>query len=277
MQTIRGRLTAWYATALTLTLAVFATLLYTSRRRASYDELDARVRSEADLTAGILTEISRTGGVLVRQDARGRSILTQEIAATLEAVPGYLIITDSSGRVLFASPDARALTFDEFEQLRRLVAVPPAGSQNGALHVDPDGPTVRYLIRPLTQAGPQLGALLAGADPATAELGPQQVLTTVLLVLPLAVLAAVLVGSWIAGRALEPLGLIITEVREIADGTSLHRRLAKPMIEDELGRLAQTLNEMMVRLERSFSALRRFTADASHELKTPLTVMRAGL
>ena len=103
MQTIRGRLTAWYATAITLTLAVFATLLYTARRRASYDELDARVRSEADLTAGILMEISRTGGVLVRQDAQGRPILTQEIAATLEAVPGFLIITHSSGRVLFAS------------------------------------------------------------------------------------------------------------------------------------------------------------------------------
>ena len=277
MQTIRGRLTAWYATAITLTLAVFATLLYTARRRASYDELDARVRSEADLTAGILMEISRTGGVLVRQDAQGRPILTQEIAATLEAVPGFLIITHSNGRVLFASPDARALTFDEFEQVRRIVAVPPARAQSGAVRIDPDGPTVRYVIRPLTDAGPQFGALLTGADPAAAELGPRQVLTTVLLVLPLAVLAAVLVGSWIAGRALEPLGQIITEVREIADGTSLHRRLAKAMVEDELGRLAQTLNEMMVRLERSFSALRRFTADASHELKTPLTVMRAGL
>src|SRR5260370_40811481 len=96
MQTIRGRLAAWYATAITLTLAVFATLLYPARRRASYDELDARVRSEADLTAGILMQISRTGGVLVRQDAQGRPILTQEIAATLEAVPGFLIITHSS-------------------------------------------------------------------------------------------------------------------------------------------------------------------------------------
>jgi len=277
MQTIRGRLTAWYATALTLTLAVFATLLYTARRRASFDELDARVRSEADLTTGILMEINRTGGVLVRQDAAGRPILTQEIAATLEAVPGFLIITHSSGRVLFASPDARALTFDEFEQVRRLVTVPPTGPQSGSVRVEPSGPTVRYVIRPLTDAGPQFGGLLAGADPAAAELGPQQLFGTVILVLPLAVFAAVLVGSWIAGRALEPLGQIITEVREISDGTSLHRRLAKPMVEDELGRLATTLNEMMVRLERSFSALRRFTADASHELKTPLTVMRAGL
>jgi len=50
-----------------------------------------------------------------------------------------------------------------------------------------------------------------------------------------------------------------------------------PMVKDELGRLAETLNQMMTRLERSFAALRRFTADASHELKTPLTVVRAGV
>ena len=49
------------------------------------------------------------------------------------------------------------------------------------------------------------------------------------------------------------------------------------MEKDELGRLAVTLNQMMGRLEHSFAALHRFTADASHELKTPLTVVRAGV
>jgi signal transduction histidine kinase len=87
----------------------------------------------------------------------------------------------------------------------------------------------------------------------------------------------VFVGRWIAGRALEPVDRMITEVREITDGRSLHRRLAVPMEKDELGRLALTLNQMWTRLERSFVALRRFTADASHELKTPLTVVRAGV
>src|SRR5258707_3158981 len=127
VQTVRGRLTAWSATALMLTLAVFATLLYASRRRASFEELDARVKSEADLTAGILMEISRTGGVLVRQDAQGRPFLTQEIAATLEAVPGFLILPPSSGPVLFAPPDARALTLRPLAPPPQVAAAPPAG------------------------------------------------------------------------------------------------------------------------------------------------------
>jgi signal transduction histidine kinase len=72
---------------------------------------------------------------------------------------------------------------------------------------------------------------------------------------------------------------MVTEVEAITDGRSLHRRLAVGEAAgegaDELARLGATLNAMIGRLETSFAALRRFTADASHELKTPLTVLRA--
>jgi len=277
MQTIRGRLTAWYSAALALTLAAFAAVLYLDRRNASYQDLDQRMRSEAALTAGILAESYRARGVLVRPDTAARPVLIPDVAALLEAVPDILIVTARDGSLLFASSDARALTFQQVEQLHRIATAPDSGGSLGSFHIEPDGPTIHYAVRPLADAGPQFGAILAAANVRTAELGPDQLLSSFALVLPFGVAVALLMGSWISRRALRPVDQIITEVREITDGRSLHRRLAEPLVKDELGRLAETLNQMMTRLERSFTALRRFTADASHELKTPLTVLRAGV
>ena len=274
-------MTVWYATALILSIAVFAIVLYFARRSATYQDLDRRIQSEADLTAGILAESYHARGVLVEKDTAGRPVLTPEVAAVLEVVPDFLLVTSRDGRLLFASPDARALTFAEFEQLNAIARPPIAGG--GASHlpgrfrIEPNGPTVHYIVRAAPDAGDQFGAIFAGANTRTAELRLEQLLLTIVIAFFVGVVPAILVGGWIAGRALEPVDRMITEVREITDGRSLHRRLAVPMERDELGRLAETLNQMMTRLERSFSALRRFTADASHELKTPLTVVRAGV
>src|SRR5579884_2844654 len=152
MQTIRGRLTAWYAAALALTLVAFAGVLY----------LDRRTRSEVALTAGILAESFRARGALVRTDAAGRPALIGDLSALLEAVPDVLLITASDGSLLFASPDARALTFQQVERLR-LAAVAGAaapGAAAGTLALGPRGPKVRYAVGRVTGAGPQFGAIL---------------------------------------------------------------------------------------------------------------------
>src|SRR5437763_66276 len=138
MQTIRGRLTAWYSAALALTLAAFAAVLYLDRRNASYQDLDQRMRSETALTVGILAESYRARGVLVRPDTAARPVLIPDVAALLEAVPDILIVTARDGSLLFASSDARALTFQQVEQLRGLAAAPDSG---GAPRCDAFPPT----------------------------------------------------------------------------------------------------------------------------------------
>ncbi len=282
MESIRGRLTIWYATALILTVAVFAIVLYFARRSATYQDLDRRIQSEADLTAGILAESYRARGVIVEKDTAGRPVLTSEVAAVLEVVPDFLLVTSRDGSLLFGSPDARSLGFAQFEQVNALARQPPSGVSGrstgpGRYRFIPNGPTLHYVFRPVPEAGGQIGGILAGADTRSAELQINQLVTTIVIAFLVGIVPAVLVGRWIAGRALEPVDSMITEIREITDGRSLHRRLPVPMEKDELGRLAATLNQMWTRLERSFVALRRFTADASHELKTPLTVVRAGV
>jgi signal transduction histidine kinase len=83
-------------------------------------------------------------------------------------------------------------------------------------------------------------------------------------------------GYWLAGRALRPVGKLSGLARDISEN-DLHRRIELSLPADELGELAATFNGMLGRLEKAFLALRNFTADAAHELRAPLTLMRAEL
>ena len=91
--------------------------------------------------------------------------------------------------------------------------------------------------------------------------------------LPLALLVIGFGAWWIAGRAVKPVQKIIATAENITI-KGLGERVEGVISNDELGRLAGVLNQMMDRLEESFRQIKRFSADASHELKTPLAVMQ---
>jgi heavy metal sensor kinase len=94
-----------------------------------------------------------------------------------------------------------------------------------------------------------------------------------LLLIPAGICLSALGGFWVSGRALAPVDRINRMAREI-EASKLNQRLPHPGVADEIGRLVDTLNHMIERLEGSFQAMKRFTADASHELRNPLATMR---
>ncbi|MBI1355157.1 MAG: HAMP domain-containing protein [Acidobacteria bacterium] len=91
---------------------------------------------------------------------------------------------------------------------------------------------------------------------------------------PVVLALAVLGGGWLAGRSLKPVDELTREARAI-DEKDLQTRLSVPATGDELQRLAETLNDLLARIEGSVRSVVRFTGDAAHELRTPVAVIRA--
>ena len=94
---------------------------------------------------------------------------------------------------------------------------------------------MRYVILPVTDAGSEVGALVVAARLSAVAFGPADLLRSMVLVVPLILLASGVLGWFLAGRAMRPVERLIDELEEVTDGRSLHRRLAVPNSGDELG------------------------------------------
>ena len=132
---------------------------------------------------------------------------------------------------------------------------------------------LRLLSAPVVQGGETVAFLQVGRDLEPLQQTLDQVLVLLLLSGPILVLLAGAAGYWLAGQTLTPIESIRRRAASIS-AQDLSARIDFPLPDDEVGRLAQTFNEMLARLDESFRRQRRFTADASHELRTPLSVMR---
>jgi signal transduction histidine kinase len=135
----------------------------------------------------------------------------------------------------------------------------------------PDFP-LRLAWQRVTIGGESL--ILGAADPQRKYEGVLRVFTSVLLFsTPFILALATAGGLWLGRRALAPVARITQEARAITEA-NLSARLAVPDSRDELQQLTETLNAMLERIEGSFTRVRQFTADASHELRAPMTLIQ---
>jgi two-component system OmpR family sensor kinase len=195
----------------------------------------------------------------------GRSPLTEQGESLAQ-------IVDGRGRVVDAPPPLRhhpLLTGAELRRaLRHTIIVEHPRSP-----LDPD--RVRLLATPVRAQDRRLVVVVGASLEATSD-AQKQLGGLLLIGLPLVLLIASLAGYGAAAAALRPVERMRRRAQEIQAGRP-GRRLPVPPARDEVSRLGDTLNDMLERLEEAFERERRFVADASHELRSPLTILKAEL
>jgi signal transduction histidine kinase len=193
----------------------------------------------------------------------------------LQAVPGYLVVVDTAGRAVYRSPDVMRLQGTDMQALQAQLADLPKSGEALIFSLDSLQEKVLFVSHSLPPGLGGLSRIASGALATRASTVPREYTLDALVIVPLIIAAAGAAAFLFLGRTQRQLGEITTEVAAITDGRSLHRRLALSEETTDFADLVTTLNAMISRLETSFGGLRRFTADASHELKTPLAVLRA--
>ncbi len=259
---------AWRATAtMVLGLGAIATVTYFTLRAALDRELDASILSVAQIQASSLT--SAPSGVMRFHDWE----LTPQEAASMRNVIRYAEVWRSDGVSLLRNQYMTSdLPLDRADLARA-----DSGHLVWTETTWHDLP-IRTLYYPLVRLGPlhhhhilQVAATLTARN----QMLGRTVTFFALLIVTMSA-AAFLGASWLADRAMRPVYEVIDQADEIRAG-SLDRRIRAWAGVREYHRLVEVLNTMLERIQGAFEAQRRFTADASHELRSPLTAMRGEL
>jgi two-component system OmpR family sensor kinase len=254
--TLRGRLTLAYAGALVAALVAFAAVALAVVDREQRAGLDAQLGTSGRAIVAIL-DVSKDGAIVIEPSDR------VQFAAILGAkANGAIVQRDGAILARTTAPPAAVLA-----------VASAARNQTFAtrrIGVDP----VRIFAAPVEEHGVLGGWVVIWRDAALLAQLDRSLGLAFSFAIPAFVMIAILVGGPIARRGLAPLDRIATLASEI-EARDLSRRLALRSTKDELGRLAATFDRMLDRLQRAFDRQQRFASDASHELRAPLSVIRA--
>ncbi|MDQ6769129.1 MAG: HAMP domain-containing histidine kinase [Gemmatimonadota bacterium] len=276
MVSTRVKLTATFVVGLIAITGTLFLAVLTARNNAVYHDIAQYAAAQGDLASRVINQAAQSGEkVVATADTALIPLLALKVIDRLQAVPGYIVVVDTLGRAVYRSSDVMRLKNDDMTALQTQLADLPKSGEALIFSLDSLQEKLLFVSHSLAGNPGGLSRIASGAVATRASTVPREYAIDALLIVPLIIIGAGVGAFLFLGRTQRQLAEITTEVAAITDGRSLHRRLALSEDTTDFADLVTTLNAMIGRLETSFGALRRFTADASHELKTPLAVLRA--
>jgi two-component system, OmpR family, sensor kinase len=286
-RSLRLRLALWYGALLAAALLLFGALVTVVTTNAILQSVDSALGAETRI---VTLNLDR---------ALSPTLPYWPTTLNLDVVNTY---SDPGVTVAIFDADKQARYRSATSASPAVAPTSPAfaaalAGQTSVLTTKVNGERVRVIVMPVRapttgasagstapEKGQVIGVLLVAKSLRDVD-ATLLLLRTVLLLTGLAILAAALLGGWaVTRRVLRPLALISATAQRIATGTArgatagpLRHRVPRPPGDDELAHLVDTLNEMLTALDHATTAQRRFIADASHELRAPLTTIQGNL
>lgn len=295
-RSVRAKLALWCAVVFAVVTLLFGLVFFLNVRATLTASLDNDLTTRTALIAVGITQ--HDGGITINdvtgtlpglppgpQDVDDSGEETTPIAVgtphgdqesehadhRADVTVGTLVrILDAHGQLLYVSP-----AFQRLSVPQQSVSASLTGSTWRGTVTSASGQSVRLYSMPLTtKSGAIYGAIQVGAPLAPLDGTLRTVALEWLLIAPFALLLSALGGYYLAGRAFRPITRVASTAQRI-EAEDLHQRVPVPRTRDEVQHLALTFNEMIARLEDAFARQRRFVADASHELGTPVAAIRS--
>ncbi len=255
------KLTLWYVFTFLISALIICSFLYWSLRHRLLKEIDQFLLDETQEMVRVLAEDPKETTFLMRFE--------DEVMAR-KYYPFFFRILDPTGKSLFVSKGFQEIGYE----LQDRVLTNARNGKDTREQIQSSGKTTyRIISTPVYRDGKFSEIIQLGTHLRFVRKNLAHFRNYILIALPIMLILGTLGGWMLARRSLSPIGYIASKTRSMTS-RNLGERLQARGTDDEMDDLIRTINEMIARLESSFRGMAEFTADVSHELKTPICAMR---